>query len=69
VLVVTEDDVVARPVLLDEIGFQDERLELVARDDALEIADLRHERVRLRIARPRLLEVGATGFERGGLPT
>src|SRR5262249_56569427 len=39
-----------------------------ARDDELEIADLRHEGIRLRVARSRLLEVGAHAApERGGL--
>ncbi len=39
VLVVAELDVVARPVLLDEVVLEDRRLLFVAGDDGLEIAD------------------------------
>ncbi len=57
VLVVAQDDVVARPVLANEGGLQHQRLELVVGHDVLEVADLPDEGVRLGIARARFLEV------------
>jgi len=68
VLVVAEDDVVPGPVPLDQVGLEDEGLELIAGDDELEVLDLRHQRVRLRVVRPPVLEVGAHATpERGRL--
>jgi len=58
VLVVPEDDVVARPVAPDQVGLEHQGLELVVGHDVLEVADLAHERVGLGVARARLLEVG-----------
>src|SRR5262249_4586677 len=61
-------DVVAGPVLADEIGLQHQRLELVVGDDVLEGGDLADERVRLGVSRARLVEVRAhTAAQRGGL--
>jgi hypothetical protein len=57
VLVVAEDDVVSGPVLLDQVRLEDHRLELVVGDDVVEIPDLPHERVGLRIPHPRILKV------------
>src|SRR5262249_16831733 len=59
VLVVAQDDVVAGAMLLDQVRLEDERLELVARHDVVEVSDLRDQGVRLRITDAGLLEVGA----------
>jgi hypothetical protein len=40
VLVVLETDVEARPVVLDEVALEDQRLHLVGRGDELEVVDL-----------------------------
>ena len=68
VLVVPENDVVARPVLADEIRLQHQGLELVVGHDVVEVGDLAHEGVGLRIAGACLLEVRADAApQRGGL--
>src|SRR5262245_56218489 len=68
VLVVAQDDVVARPMPADQGGLQHQRLELVVGHDVLEVADLPDEGVRLRIAWACLLEIGADSrAQRGGL--
>ncbi len=68
VLVVAEDDVVAGPVLLDQRGLEDHRLELVGGDDVLEVPDVADEGVGLGIAGAGLLEVRAdTAPQRGRL--
>jgi hypothetical protein len=59
VLVVAEDDVVARPVLAHQVGLEHQGLELVVGDDVVEVGDLAHERVGLGVVRARLLEVRA----------
>jgi hypothetical protein len=57
VLVVAQDDVVARTMLAHEVGLEHERLELVVGDDELEIGDVPDEGVGLGIGGPRDLEV------------
>jgi hypothetical protein len=46
-------------VLLDEIGFEDERLDLCVGDDELEVADAADEFARLAVVAAARLEVGA----------
>ena len=59
VLVVPQDDVVAGPVPLDQVRLEDQGLELVGRDDVVEVGDVVDQRVGLRVARAGGLEVGA----------
>ncbi len=67
-LVVAEDDVVARPVLAHQVRLQHQCLELVVGNDVVEVGDLTHEGIRLGIVRPRLLEVRAhAAAQRGRL--
>jgi hypothetical protein len=67
-LVVPEDDVVARAVPLDQIRFEDQGLELVAGDDELEVPHLPHQGVGLGVVGSRVLEVRAYASpERGRL--
>src|SRR5262249_13107867 len=69
VLVVPQADVVAGAVALDQVRLEDERFQIVAGDDELEVVDLADQGVRLRVAGPRVLEIGAHwAWERGGLP-
>ena len=65
VLVVPENDVVARPVAPHQVGLEHQGLELVVGHDVLEVADLAHERVGLGITRARLLEVGPDAAPEG----
>jgi len=65
VLVVSEDDVVAGPVLAHQVRLEHEGLELVVGHDVLEVGDLAHQRVGLGVARPGLLEVGADAAPQG----
>src|SRR5256886_13027199 len=65
-LVVSQDDVVAGPVLAHQVRLQHQRLELVVGHDVLEVGDLADQRVGLRVARPRLLEVGADAAPQRG---
>ena len=58
-LVVPQDDVVAGPVALDQVGLEDQRLELVGGDDVVEVGDVVDQGVRLGVAGAGGLEVGA----------
>ncbi len=58
-LVVLEPDVVLRPVLLDQVHLEDERLQLRADDDPLKINDIPYEPARLGVMTGIRMEVGA----------
>ncbi len=58
-LVVLEHDVVARLVLLDEVRFEHERLDLGVGDDEFEVAYAADEFARLRVVAAPRLEIGA----------
>jgi hypothetical protein len=55
--VILEKDVKSRFVLLDEIRFEDERLDLVVDDDEFEINDRAHQPTSFRILIPARLEI------------
>ena len=56
-LVILEADIVARPVLLDEVALEDQRLDLARRHDELEIRDFRDHRTHLRRVVAAALEI------------
>ncbi len=67
-LVVLEQDVVFRAVLLDEAAFEHQRLELAVRQDILEILDARDHAAHLRVVVPFRAEILAHPvFQRLGL--
>ena len=47
-LIILQTDIIARPMLLDEIAFQDQRLDLRMRHDDLKISNMRNHRPHLR---------------------
>ena len=57
-LVVAQQDIEFRLVLLDQIVFERERFLLVVHDDVSNVGDLAHERACLRVAPPRFQKIG-----------
>ena len=67
-LVVAQQHVEFRLVLLDEIVFERQGLALVVHDDVVEVGDFAHQRAGLGIGPARFQEVGAhAGAQRAGL--